>query len=76
VMKSSVGELMKLVGGHGQAGAARPVVSVPRAKSTHHGTSNGKPAISTNGNGNGHHPVASLASRQSEIPLEDAFKDF
>jgi methyl-accepting chemotaxis protein len=76
VMKQSVGELMKLVGGHGQVGAARPVVTVPRTKPTHSLASNGKPAISTNGNGNGHHHAAPMPARQNEIPLEDAFKDF
>jgi methyl-accepting chemotaxis protein len=81
VMKQSVAELLRLVGGQGEAvvrkspSARRPQEFRAPAKRT--------APVSTNGNGhasNGHAPVApalaTTAKRHGEIPLDGDFKDF
>jgi methyl-accepting chemotaxis protein len=79
VMKQSVGELLKLVGGAAgspAASSARTIAVRPQ-----------KPARSVRTNGNGHHrngkgattalsAPATTAVARSEIPLEGDFKDF
>ena len=72
VMKESVGELLKLVGVSHEAAIASE--GAPRKSSAKNAA-----VPHANGNANGHHvakPQKTTASRSSEIPLEDSFKDF
>ena len=71
IMKQSVAELMRLVGGTAQAytgkstGQARP--GRPQSVVRHSTPANGS---------NGHHHGTSPADRLKEIPMESGFKDF
>jgi methyl-accepting chemotaxis protein len=75
LMKQSVDELLQLVSG----AANRREPSAPAASMPSKKTLTSFPALKNNGNGNGHHKLnqPKLApARQSDIPLDDDFKNF
>jgi methyl-accepting chemotaxis protein len=74
IMKQSVAELLRLVGGQALASPAQPTVSSHRAKpvrsvvpAANHPASNV---------GNGHYPVGSATAQRSEKAMAESFGDF
>jgi len=83
VMKQSVAELLQLVGGNGGASqpSAKHTIAASQKSASHPASKTFTPHSGNgNGNGNGHShkaPRLTVASkRQSDIPLEDDFKNF
>jgi hypothetical protein len=82
-MKQSVAELLQLVGGNGGASqpSAKHTIAASQKSASHPASKTFTPHSGNgNGNGNGHShkaPRLTVASkRQSDIPLEDDFKNF
>jgi methyl-accepting chemotaxis protein len=79
VMKQSVAELLKLVGGKSEAVVKKPThAHRPQAYRAPAPTAKRLAPTGTNGNGRSHAApeLATLAKRRSEIPMDGDFKDF
>jgi len=76
LMKQSVIELTRLVGGDGQLATGRPANSASRTQTKANYSPAAKRTQTTPTNGHGHHTSVPSSTRQNEIPLEAAFKDF
>jgi methyl-accepting chemotaxis protein len=80
VMKQSVAELLRLVGGKSGATATRPAASARRAEASRSAAPTARRLASSNGNGNGHASVLSVSTSKTkcheETPLAGDFKNF
>ena len=78
VMKESVTELLKLVGGANQTNATRITAAASRAKEVRIAAPVAKRSAAIHGNGHARTAPATtgVAKSRSEIPLEGDFKNF
>ena len=78
VMKDSVTELLKLVGGAGQTNPTRITAAAPRSKEVRIAAPVAKRSSTVNGNGHAHatSETTRAANDRKEIPLEDDRNDF